>query len=159
MQAHPRTKYALAALSGFLILWITGCGIPTPSAYTQRVNQARQQWQAHGITNYRIVLSYYESFTAGRKSQREVVVKQDKVARSSCNNNLCPAYALANVYTVDDLFGKVYAIPEKCAKHLTFDAAYGFPNSASVDCPDMIDDEHSVKVVSFEVLKEDNSSK
>jgi len=49
--------------------------------------------------------------------------------------------------------------PEKCVTILAFDTTYGFPETIRLDCPYAYDEDHSVEVVSFEILSEDTRPK
>jgi hypothetical protein len=132
------------------------------SIYAAHVSRGRQKWLSHGITNYRLVLKFFENFTRGRKSQREVIVKEGKVASSSCEHDECPAYVLMDVLTIEDLFGVARGSSierlginfDDCIKRIVFDDKYGFPTALAFECRNTYDMDHSVEVVSFEVLKD-----
>ena len=41
---------------------------------------------------------------------------------------------------------------DDCVQKLEFDETYGYPGSMKIDCPLAVDEEHSFKVISFQVL-------
>jgi hypothetical protein len=121
-----------------------------------------QTWESQEIADCHIVMSFYEAFAVGLKTQREVTVRNGQITESSCLADECPAFVLVDVYTVEDLFAVAQgsSLPrvapdelDECIKSIEFDAVYGFPVSMSFDCPSMLDEEHSVRVESFEVVK------
>ena len=89
------------------------------------------------------------------------------MVNSFCISDECPAFVLNEVYTVEDLFavakGSTLAklgFPDsptftynQCVKELSFDREYGFSSSMSIDCPHGYDEDHSFRVILFEVLK------
>jgi hypothetical protein len=137
------------------------------SIYTAEVNGAKQKWLSHKITSYRIVIKFYENFLNQLKSQREVIVRRGKVISSSCLNDVCPAFVLTKVFTIDDLFGVAQgssveflvqigsAAFDSCIKSKIFDDTYGFPKSLAFECPHTYDMDHSLQVILFEVLKDE----
>ncbi len=141
-----------------VLLVIAGCG----TKLTRQVDQAKQKWESQGIAHYRIVMQFYEAFARGLETQRTVTVVNGQVSDSSCLTDRCPAFALVDVYTVEDLFavarGSSVSVAnarelDECLEQIEFDPVYGFPNLISLDCPAIADDEHSIRVVSFEVVK------
>lgn len=180
-------EYRWVIMKAFILLsLITGCVTPrtptpiqptmtTPTVtsiyreiYLNQVNQAKQKWLRQGITDYRIALKFYENFMNDYKSQREVIVRGGRVISFLCPRDRCPILMLKDVFTVDDLFdvaqgSSVHAYeatgkPELCIRRVRYDATYGFPTLLAFHCPYWYDDEHSVEVLSFEVLK-DTSAK
>jgi hypothetical protein len=139
------------------------------SIYTTEVNREKQKWLSHKIASYRIVIKFYENFLNQLKSQREVIVRRGKVISSSCVNDVCPAIVLANVFTIDDLFGVTQgssveslvqtgsAAFDSCVKSMIFDDTYGFPKFLAFECRGSYDMDHSVEVIYFEVLKEEST--
>ena len=188
---NPRTNL-LRVLAVLSVLWLAGCGsktsppatrtavptrtlaptstpvptrtpAPTPT-FAEQIERAQQRWASLGITNYRIEFAFFENYTNMRESQREVTVKDGQVFDSSCPSDECPAFVLANVFTVYDLFAvaqgsrgllRDFDLEERdeCIQHLSFDPVYGFPNFISIDCPFMYDEDHSIRVVSFETIE------
>ena len=139
------------------LLLITGCST------SPQVDKAQKKWDALGITNYHIVIRFYENFANGIETQRDVTVRDGRVERSACIQEVCPAFVLAEVYTVDDLFsvarGSTLASLSMlddytdCVQRLEFEETYGFPREMSIDCSGAIDEEHTFQVISFEELK------
>lgn len=164
-----RSLWSYAWLIIFFVL--LGCtpaeykSLPTATAenskYLEQINKAEELWGAQNITSYRVTLSFHENFGGIHNTERTVEVSDGKIVASSCPSDNCPIFVLKNIQTVDDLFGmaKGGTIPDKnakldeCIKNLAFDATYGLPTSVSIDCPYHSDEEHSVQVISFEVLK------
>lgn len=153
-----RSLYKTFVFSLLILSIISGC---TPYKYSEEIDRARKSWQAQKIEHYQIHIEFYESFGQGLSTERDVVVNDGKLVKTQCSSSGCPAFALSNIFTVDDLFkaaeggttvGGGGSINE-CMQNISFDIKYGFPNSISVDCPNVIDDEHSLQVTSFEVLK------
>jgi hypothetical protein len=153
-------------LTGMLLLRGSAVG---PPQYVEQTNDGKQKWDQLGITNYHIVMKFYENFANGLETQRDVVVKGGKVITSSCGPQFCPAFVFTSVETVDDLFWVAQGgtLPEatykktpdpgssldECLRSISFDLIYGFPNYVSIDCPEWADEDNWVKVVSFEVIK------
>lgn len=138
----------------FIVLFLmTGCGS------SSQVDREQKKWKGLGIEDYRITILLYENFANNIQTQREVTVQNGQVVDSSCVADKCPLFALANVYTVDDLFAVARGSTldtlgmshdyDVCVKDLVFEGTYGFPRSMSVDCPDAVDEEHSFQVISF----------
>ena len=131
------------------------------SIHVEQINQAEQLWKSQNITSYRIKLSLYENFGGLHDSVRAIEVHNGRVTTPPCQSEGCPAFVLKDIQTVNNLFwvAKGGTLPEKnsildeCLKELTFDSTYGFPTSISIDCPQDSDEENSIKVISFEVLK------
>jgi hypothetical protein len=106
-------------------------------------------------------LRFYENFGGIHNTERTIEVRNGKNITSSCPSGNCPIFVLVNIQKVDDPFGMVKGgtLPDKtanldeCIKMLAFNVTYGFPRSISIDCPEHSDEENSVKVISFEVLK------
>ena len=138
--------------------------IPTPvptSIYVEQIDHAEQLWKSQNITSYRIKLSLYENFGGLHDSVRAIEVRNGKVTTPPCQSEDCPAFVLKDIQTVDNLFSVARGgtLPEEdssldeCLHDLAFDSVYGFPTSISIDCPQSSDEENSIKVISFEVLK------
>jgi len=145
---------------------------PLPATMTakfiKQVDTEENKWKMLGIESYHIVLKFYEAFAAGLETQRDVTVKNDQMVSSFCVSNNCPAFVYTNVNTVDDLFAvaRGSTLPNfgsntpddqlslgECLKAISFDTTYGFPTYVSIDCPEVFDEENSVEVISFEVIK------
>jgi hypothetical protein len=106
-------------------------------------------------------LSFYENFGGIHNSERIVEVHEGKIISSACPSDNCPVFVLRNIQTIGDLFemakgstliAEVGSIND-CLKDIAFDTTYGFPTNISIDCPQQSDEENSIKVISFEVLK------
>jgi hypothetical protein len=139
-------------VSLFIVLFlITGCGS------SSQVDREQDKWRRLGIEDYQITILFYENFANNIQTQREVTVENGQVLDSSCVSDKCPLFALADIYTVDDLFavarGSTLAgmldDDEDCVQDLEFDETYGFPKSMRIDCPGAADEEHSFQVISF----------
>jgi hypothetical protein len=150
-------KQRFVGLIPVILLLITGCSI------SNQIDKEQNKWKVLGITNYHIVIKFYENFANGIEAQRDVTVKNGRVVNSSCIFDKCPVFVLADVYTVDDLFSiargstlqsmSLFDDHNDCMKGIEFDETYGFPRSIRVDYPSAADDEHSIQVISFEVLE------
>jgi hypothetical protein len=133
------------------------------SKFAEQIYESQAQWEGLDITSYKIVISLYENFANNIRTQREVTVNNGQIVSSSCVSDKCPAFVLANVYTVDDLFAVAKGSTlspglysdgyNLCVKDLNFDETYGFPKSMTIDCPNAYDEDHSFQVISFEILK------
>jgi hypothetical protein len=150
-------KQRVIVLNIVILLLITGC------SKSGQIDKAQSRWKALGIASYHLRIKFYENFANGIETQREVTVKNGHVVNSSCISDKCPAFVLADVYTIDDLFSvargstlasmNMFDDYNDCIQSIEFDETYGFPRSMRVDCPRAIDEEHSFQVISFEVLK------
>ncbi|HUV16476.1 MAG TPA: DUF6174 domain-containing protein [Pelolinea sp.] len=150
-------KQQIFVLIIVILLLITGCNI------SKQIDKAQNKWKVLGITNYHIMIQFHENFAQGIETQRDVTVKNGHVINSSCISDKCPAFVLADVYTIDDLFsvarGSTLASMgmfdeySDCVQGIEFDETYGFPRLMSIDCLRAVDEEHSYRVISFEVLK------
>lgn len=129
------------------------------SPFAEDISKAIGKWESLDINDYHIERVFYEAFVAGLTTRREVTVSSGQVVESSCQLNECPAFVLANVETVDDLFwvakgGSILdGTLSECLQGIIFDSRYGFPNFVSIDCPLVYDDDNTVTVVKFEVIK------
>jgi hypothetical protein len=142
----------VALMIGILFL-MTGCSKPG------QVDREQEKWKRLGIGDYQITIMFYENFANGIETQREVTVEDGQVVDASCVSDKCPAFALADIYTVDDLFavarGSTLASLgmlddyKDCVQDLEFDETFGFPKSMRIDCPDAADEEHTFQVISF----------
>jgi hypothetical protein len=156
-EEHPMQKQQIVVLITVVLSLITGCGVST------QIDKEQNKWKMLGITNYHITIKFYENFANNIETQRDVTVKNGHVVTSSCLSDKCPAFVLADVYTVDDLFSvargstldsmDMFDDYNDCIHGIEFDEIYGFPSSVSIDCPRAIDEEHSYHVISFEILK------
>jgi len=146
---------------------------PLPATMTakfiKQVDTEENKWNTLGIASYHIVFKFYEAFVAGLETQRDVIVKNHQVVSSFCVSNNCPAFVYTNVNTVGDLFAvaRGSTLPTnlegnppddrlslgECLQAISFDTTYGFPKHVSIDCPEVFDEENSVDVISFEVIK------
>ena len=138
----------------FVVLFlITGC------SSSSQVDREQEKWKRLGIEDYKIKILFYENFANSIQTQREVTVKNGQVVDSACVADKCPLFALASIYTVDDLFavargstteslGMLDAYKD-CVQELEFEETYGFPKSMRIDCPGAVDEEHSFQVISF----------
>jgi hypothetical protein len=131
------------------------------SMFGEQISKAEQLWKSKGITSYRVTLSFYENFGGIHNTERTIDVRNGKITASSCPSDNCPVFVLKNIQTVDNLFwmAKGGTLPDnnsnldECLKNLVFDPTYGFPTSISIDCPEYSDEENSIKVTGFEILK------
>jgi hypothetical protein len=150
-------KQQIVVLIIVILILITGCGI------AEQIDREQNKWEALGIANYHIKIHFFENFANGIETQRDVTVKNGRVVNSSCLSDKCPAFVLADIYTIDDLFSVargstlasigMFDDYNDCIQGIEFDETYGFPKSMRIDCPRAIDEEHSFQVISFEVLK------
>lgn len=138
--------------------WELPSSFPTAAdnADAERVRQAQRLWESQGIRDYRIALLYYENFANGLTTEREVVVRDRQVEQSTCASGKewmdCPAFVLADVYTVDDLFAVASRFTGDCLKALVLDDTLGYPRYIAYDCEDWADEDFWVSVKSLEVL-------
>jgi hypothetical protein len=137
-----------------------------------RLEDARDKWQRAQISNYDIVIRFYENFANGLTTERKVSVRNGKVETSTCSpsgyRNLrdpkaknafdyCPAFVYREVFTIEDLFrvaGGSTAFGDdgdidKCIKVQEFDERFGYPTHVEVDCPQAADEENSFLVTAF----------
>lgn len=125
-----------------------------------KLDKAMKQWNAHGITNYRIEVWYWQS--VWHEHYYEIEVDGSEISHSvTC----MPAPAeghqcdLSNFdpseYTIEGLFRTaqqvLYGEFSKWAE-ITYNTEFGYPESIKFDDPDAIDEETVWIVVSFEAL-------
>jgi len=145
-----------------VLFLVTGCAFPAS------VDREQEKWSSLGIKDYEITILFYENFANNIQTRREVTVQNGQVVDSSCIADKCPLFAFADTHTVDDLFavarGSTLAwlgVPDdydSCVQDLEFDGTYGFPKSMHIDCPGMVDEEHSFQVISFSLTPTESPS-
>jgi hypothetical protein len=158
-------RYSLVyfSLCVFILIFLASCNVfpfGSPTETPSIVIQAQKRWESQSITSYRIVLECFENFGGLHNTQRTVTVKDKKVTETSCKDNQCPSFALADVYTIDDLFLLVQQptstageMKQGQCRMINYNTEYGFPEKIAVDCPNIEDDDYTIRVVLFEVLK------
>ncbi len=119
-----------------------------------------KQWNAHGITHYRIEVWYWQS--VWHEHYYEIEVDGSEISHSvTCmpapaEGNQCD---LSNFdpseYTIEGLFRTAQRVLDgefsKWAE-ITYNTEFGYPESIKFDDPDAIDEETAWIVVSFEAL-------
>ena len=147
-------KHLFFALFTFLLL--TAC-----TASASPLENSERLWQNQNIQSYRIEVLVVNSIWHAQT--HTITVQHDEVmeADAACipapfENGVCQANPfVAEDFTVPGLFAKARAVSEELdPSHITieFDPTYHFPASISFDDPDIIDEDWSWRVTSFEVL-------
>ncbi len=136
---------------------LLGC-TSSQSPLKQNLLAFQEKWKSHNVKDYHIRMSFYENFANRRSTAREVTVKNGSIVSSTCVNANCPAFALRDINTIDDLFRLADSLTSssegyRCIQQLNYDSKYGFPNQIAVDCPNYFDDDYKVSVSLFEELK------
>lgn len=128
---------------------------PTPTP--EPINQAKQKWQEHNISNYHIVVvskSIWHNHTYRITVKNGEVVEQSATCihgamESRLDECEIPPFN-ADDYTVPGIFALTESLEWI---EVTFNPQYGFPQKISHDVPDTIDEEFTLQVDVFEVLE------
>jgi hypothetical protein len=131
------------------------------SRWTDLIDKAEGEWQALGITSYRIevmVASIWHAQTYKLTVREgEVVEESASCIPAPTESGVCEVQPFdAADYTVPGLFeyARSKAIFEGGKfTQITFDPNYSFPVKVFFDNPDIIDEESSWRVTTFEVLE------
>jgi hypothetical protein len=137
--------------------------------FSEEILDSQKEWEASKISDYHVIISFSDSLDENNKrTEREVMVENGNVIKSSCLMNQCPTTAFFEaIYTIEDLFEVAkgstldklsfpgYFTPEynDCVQELSFDVINKFPKSMNIDCPGLDGDEHSFQVILFEAFK------
>lgn len=152
------------SLFAFLVaIWIpVAC---SSASATPQLDQAERKWTRQNITSYRIEVLVVSSIWHAQSHQ--IVVNDNAVADSTAECIPAPmesalgagcevwAYT-AEEYAVPGLFAKarskVHSQQARWVK-ITYDPTYGFPRQISFDDPNIVDEDWTWRVTTFEVLK------
>jgi hypothetical protein len=124
---------------------------------TGQIDQAEQRWQAQAITSYRIA---GQQMAFGPGYTYELTVRNGRIIDQACRErvgrtNWCQTNFKPEQYTIPGLFAfarsQVFDTQRKTT--ITFDKVYGYPTRIFSDIPGAVDDELTVSVTAFEVLK------
>lgn len=176
---HPRissVRYWRGLRSGFhniatilacLLTWawlIVACTAVKTPLLLKQLERAEHTWANQRITDYRIeisdvhsiwhVQSYRIIVTDGQVAdvQAWCVVSPFEAGTGTCE---VQAYK-AEDYLVPGLFSRARSElqgPQAAWIEITYDPKYGFPAAIYSDDPDALDDEWSLRVTSFEVIR------
>ena len=138
------------------VIWIAA------SCSTTQLDQAEQKWTSQNITNYRIEVLVINSVWHAQSHQ--IIVQNNTVVEATAN--CIPAPTEAGKCEVRDFSPEEYTVPGLFAQSrtqinsrqskwimITYDPTYGFPGQISFDNPDVIDEDWTWRVTTFEILK------
>jgi hypothetical protein len=154
------------------VVALSGCGLadhPTPTHVLSQVQaqslvyyvaQARANWEAHQIQDYRLTLQYRDGIVLDHIMEFDILVRSGVLVSSACMPTSCPISTAAKIRSVDDIFALAQGreIPSNtatlsdCLHDLQVDPTYAFPTRFTIDCPQWLGEEHNLQVVDFEVL-------
>jgi hypothetical protein len=150
--------FKLAAITLFLVWLIAACG----AAPLKQLEQAEQTWTSQGITSYRIEVREVRSIWHAQTYTIIVENNQITDAQAQCipapsESGTCEVQAYeAEDYLVPALFSRARSElqgPRAVSVKITYDPTYGFPSAISIDDPEALDDDWSLGVTSFEVIR------
>ena len=160
MKKHPFVILLLASL-----VWITvACNsgsAPMTKSMTQ-LDQAEQKWTGQNITSYRMEVLVVSSIWHAQSHQ--IIVQNNAVAESTARCIPAPMEAgtceerayTAEEYTIPGLFAQARSQIQGQQIQwikITYDPTYGFPDQISFDNPNIIDEDWTWRVMTFEALK------
>jgi hypothetical protein len=162
MKKHPLVILVLASLIWMAVACKSG-SVPAPmSSSTTQLDQAEQKWTGQNITNYRLEVLVVSSIWHVQSYQ--IIVKNNAVAESTAR--CIPAPAEAGTCEVRAYTAEEYMIPGPFAQvrshmqsqqsqwiKITYDPTYGFPSQISFDNPDIVDEDWTWRVTTFEALE------
>ena len=126
------------------------------------MDQAELKWQQQLVASYRIEVLEVRSIWHAQTNKitirnNQVVEYTGDCVPAPAEGGKCSIEAFdPDTYTVPGLFGKArtHSTEEKAKwMKITFDSTYGYPSQISYDNPDILDEDWSVRVTAFEVLK------
>ena len=140
-----------------LVVILSACSLGTSSEFTKN----RQLWQDAGITHYRFSLSILCFCIFSEQMPITIEVQNNEVVSMTYPDGTLvtpddPNYTtFANHAVIDNLFSELEAgLQDADEVTVTYDAAYGFPNSIHFDyVREIADDELGLSVSGFEVLQ------
>ncbi len=150
--------FKLAAVTLFLVWLIAAC----VAAPLKQLERAEQAWASQGITSYRIEVREVKSIWHAQTYTLTVEDSQITDVQASCipapsESGTCEVQAYeAEDYLVPGLFSRVRSELQGSQAEwvkITYDPTYGFPSAISFDDPKVLDEDWSLGVTSFEVIR------
>lgn len=154
----------LGALLSMIVLAVLAAFVLPRAITIMRINSAQEQWQAAQINHYRIELI---SASAWTMITVELEINDGQVVSSSCTPegmaNACERVDFQS-FSVPSLF-------DRAQKDASFtgnfdmdsnifpcfsaevDPSYHYPSTLSFDCPDILDEQWVLRVLSFEPIE------
>ena len=128
---------------------------------TSQLEQAELRWKGQKITNYRIEVLVVDSVWNAQAHQ--IMVQNNAVVNATAYCIPAPTEAgkckvrsfTAEEYTIPGLFAQARANLKSQQVQwieITYDPTYGFPSQITFDNPDIIDEDWTWRVTSFETL-------
>lgn len=155
---YCRSRKMLILPSGILLLFlVSACGLLGDSG----VDRAELKWKQPSVSSYRIEVLEGSIWHA---QTHTITIRNNQVVESSADcvpapaeGGKCTVEAFdPDTFTVPGLFGtartRTTSEQAKWMK-ITFDPTYGYPSQISYNNPDILDEEWSMRVTAFEVLK------
>ena len=124
---------------------------------TEQIDQAERRWQAQAVTSYHIA---GQQIAFGPGYTYELTVRNGSIVDQACHEqigrtNWCQTNFKPEQYTIPSLFAfaRSQALDTQRKTTITFDKVYGYPTRIFSDIPEAVDDEVTLLVTAFEVLK------
>jgi hypothetical protein len=162
MKKQPLVILVLASLVWIAVACNSGSA-PTPMpTLTTQLDQAEKKWTGQNITNYRMEVLVVSSIWHAQSHQ--IIVQNNAVVESTARCIPAPIEAgtcevrayTAEEYTIPGLFAQARSqIQSQQAQwiKITYDPTYGFPSQISFDNPNIVDEDRTWRVTTFEPLK------
>ena len=126
-----------------------------------QIDQAEQQWTGQNITDYHIEVLVVESIWHAQTHQ--IMVQNNAVVEATASCIPAPMEAgecevrafTAEEYTIPGLFAQVRVhLKSQQAQwiEITYEPTYGFPSQITFDNPNLVDEDWTWRVTSFETL-------
>lgn len=153
MMKRNKRPFTLALLLVWLVL-LSACR----SGEVSELEQAERRWQEQGIDDYQIEVLVVRSIwhaQSHRITVEDGVVTEQTAhcIQAPMEFEACEVEAFtAEDFTIPGLFAKARASDQEGMK-IVYDPTYGYPDSISFDDPEILDEDWSWSVTSFEALE------